>query len=218
MVRKLLLSSAVLLVATSSALAGIQLRAVAIRAAHAGVFSHRPVAPNLYRMNAEFVYLPPQDGQGNDEWPCFGGQNQADCSNVALGGVVLGTPQYVWPLANCDANMNGAPNCGQINWFYEDDTNDTTDHLFLTVKVKQHSKYVLDVGPIDYGVNPFAGMQVVIYDDTAFGTLGQSGPGNGFCAGTTETCVNPHSGPAVAEITTTVGTYTTTQKFRIYFQ
>lgn len=218
MMRKLLLSSAMLMTAGSTALAGVHLHTLAVPAHHPGIFANSPVIPNVYPMNAEFVYLPPIDGQGNDEWPCFGGQNQADCSNIALGGVVLGTPQYVWPLASCDANMNGAPNCGQINWFYEDDTNDTTDHLYFSLKVKQGSKYILDVGPVDYGVNPFAGMQVVIYFDAAFGTLGQSGLGNGFCAGTQERCVNPHAGAATAVATTTVGPYTTKQKFQIYLQ
>lgn len=218
MIRKLLLFSAALMLAGSTAFAGVHVKAVASGAAHSGIFSNRPVAPNLYPMNSEFVYLPPKDGQGNDEWPCFGGENQADCSNIALGGVVLGTPQYVWPLASCDADVNGAPNCGQINWFYEDDSGDTTDHLFLSLKVKQNGKYILDVGPVDYGVNPFAGMQVVIYFDAAFGTLGQTGPGNGFCAGTKKTCVNPQQGLATAVATTTVGPYTTRQKFQIYLQ
>ncbi|HEY4841798.1 MAG TPA: hypothetical protein VIH78_07515 [Terriglobales bacterium] len=165
----------------------------------------------LEQLSSGFGVLPPVDGGGNDEWPCFPNQNAngADCSSIATGGVVIGQPAFTQSLANCDASASSAPNCGQFFSFYEDDTGDTTDDLVVSIVVKQGVKYILDTGTVDLGTNPFpAGSVVVIYDDTAFGTLGQTGPGNGFCGGSTETCVNPVKGPATATFTITVGTST----------
>lgn len=166
----------------------------------------------LEQLMSGFGVLPPVDGGGNDEWPCFPGSsnpNAADCSSIATGGVVLGQPAFTQSLSACDANSDSSSNCGQIFWFYEDDTGDNNDDLVVSIVVKQGKNYIMDTGNFDFGPNPFpAGSVVVIYDDTAFGTLGQSGPGNGFCAGSTETCVNPVSGKATATITTTVGTST----------
>ena len=154
--------------------------------------------PVLEQLMAGFGVLPPVDGGGNDEWPCFPNQNAngADCSTIATGGVVVGQPAFTQSLSACDANSASSANCGQIFWFYEDDT-----------------------GAYDFGPNPFpAGSVVVIYDDTAFGTLGQTGPGNGFCAGSTETCVNPISGKATATVTTTVGTSTIKTEINMFLE
>jgi len=165
----------------------------------------------LEQLSSGFGVLPPLDSGGADEWPCFPNQNAngADCSSIAAGGVVIGQPAYTQSLANCDASASGAANCGQFFSFYEDDTGDNTDDLVVSIVVKQGVKYILDTGTVDLGTNPFpAGSVVIIYDDTAFGTLGQTGPGNGFCGGSTETCVNPVKGPATATFTITVGTST----------
>jgi len=177
----------------------------------------------LEQLSSGFGVLPPVDGSGNDEWPCFPNQNAngADCSSIATGGVVIGTPAYTQSFAACDANASGAPNCGQAFWFYQDDTGDSTDDLVVSIVVKQGKNYILDTGPFDFGPNPFGGAPgtvVVISDDTAFGTLGQTGPGNGFCAGSTETCANPVAGPAVATMTTTVGKSTIKTTVNMFFQ
>jgi hypothetical protein len=162
----------------------------------------------LEQLAAGFGVLPPLDSNGYDEWICFPGSsnpNSPDCSSIAPGGLVIGQIAYTQSLSACDASSSGAPNCGQIFWFYEDDTGDTTDDLVVSVVVKQGLHYILDSGPFNFGPNTFAGSVVAIIDDTAFGTLGQTGPGNGFCYGSTETCVNPVKGPATMTITTTVG-------------
>jgi len=177
----------------------------------------------LEQLSSGFGVLPPVDGGGNDEWPCFPNQNAngADCSQIATGGVVIGTPAYSQSLSACDANSGSSPNCGQVFWFYEDDTGDTTDDLVVSIVVKQGKNFVLDTGPFNFGANPFGsapGTVIVISDDTAFGTLGESGPGNGFCAGSTETCVNPVAGVASVTVTTTVGTSTITSKFNMFLE
>ena len=73
--------------------------------------------------------------------------NAPDCSQIAAGGVVIGQVAYTQSLANCDASAAGAPNCGQIFWFYEDDTGDNTDDLVATIVVKQGKNYIMDTGP-----------------------------------------------------------------------
>jgi hypothetical protein len=176
----------------------------------------------LEQLASGFGVLPPLDTNGLDEWPCFPGSsnpNAADCSSIAPGGAVIGQVSYTQSLADCDASAAGAANCGQIFWFYEDDTGDNTDDLVFSIVVKQGKNYILDSGPIDVGLNPFAaGTNIVVSDDTAFGTQGQTGPGNGFCAGSTETCVNPVKGVATVTVTTTVGISTITSKFNMFLE
>ncbi len=175
----------------------------------------------LQQLSAGFGVLPPVDGSGNDEWPCFpnANANGADCSQISPGGVVIGQPAFTQSLSACDASSSGAANCGQFFSFYEDDTGDSTDDLVVSIVVKQGVNYILDTGTVNLGPNPFgAGSVVVIYDDTAFGTLGQTGPGNGFCVGSTETCVNPKAGKAVATFTITVGTSTIKSTINMFLE
>jgi hypothetical protein len=197
-----------------------------IRAANANAVNPAKGAKEkavLEQLSSGFGVLPPVDGNGNDEWPCFPNQNSngADCSQIAAGGVVIGTPAYTQSYADCDANTSGAPNCGQVFWFYQDDTGDSTDDLVVSIVVKQGKNYILDTGPYNFGPNPFGGTPgtvVVISDDTAFGTLGETGPGNGFCGGSTETCSNPVPGAASATVTTTVGKSTIKATIDMFFQ
>jgi hypothetical protein len=178
-------------------------------------------AKKLEQLSSGFGILPPVDGGGNDEWPCFPNQNAngADCSAIATGGVVIGTPAYTQSLANCDNSGSTYAACGQVFWFYEDDTGNNTDDLVVSIVAKQGAKYVMDTGPFNFGANPFpAGSVVVISDDTSFGTVGQTGPGNGNCAGSTETCVNPVKGVVSVTVTTTVGTSTITSKFNLFLE
>jgi hypothetical protein len=201
----------------------LQIRA--LPATHANG-THPPKGPNekkvLQQLAAGFGVIPPIDGSGNDEWPCFpngGNPNDADCASIAPGGVVLGAPAYTQSLADCDASASGAPNCGQVFWFYEDDTGDNVDDLVVSIVIKQGKNYILDTGDFNFGPNPFAaGSVIVISDDVAFGTYGQTGPGNGACAGSTESCVNPIKGIATATITTTVGTSTIKSTVKMFLQ
>jgi hypothetical protein len=179
-----------------------------------GVGNGPNVTPLLFQLSAGMGVLPPLDGGGADQWPCFGGS--PDCSTIAPGGVVIGTPAYTQSLANCDGNTPTSPNCAQIFWFYEDDTNDNTDHLIVSLAVKQGTSFILNTGNFDFGPNPFGpGSIIIISDDTAFGTLGASGKNNGFCAGSNKTCVNPVAGVANVTLTTKVGTSKITSKFNI---
>jgi len=197
----------------------LQIRAVNPSGVHAQKGPNEKKA--LEELSSGFGVLPPIDGGGNDEWPCFpnANANGADCSQISAGGVVIGSPAYTQSLASCDANSSSATNCGQVFWFYEDDTGDTTDDLVVSIVVKQGKNFVLDTGPFNFGPNPFAaGTVVVISDDTAFGTLGATGPGNGFCGGSTETCVNPVKGVASVTVTTTVGTSTIHSTFNMFLE
>jgi len=174
----------------------------------------------LEQLASGFGVLPPLDGGGNDEWPCSSTfNNAADCSQIAPGGVVLGSPAYTQSLANCDNSGPTYVSCGQIFWFYEDDTNDNIDDLVVSVVVKQGKNYILDSGPMNHGANPYSPGTVILSSlDTSFGTVGQSGPSNGNCAGSTETCVNPVKGVATVTITTTVGTSTISSKFNMFLE
>jgi len=183
-------------------------------------FNQSPaVTPALFQLVTGMGVLPPVDGGGNDEWPCFpnpANANYPDCSTIAAGGVVVGGPAYTWPLANCDASAAGAPNCGQIYWFYEDDTGDNTSHLVVSITAKQGANYVLNTGNFDFGPNPFpAGSVIVISDDTAFGTLGATGKNNGFCAGSNKVCADPVAGVVNLVTTTKIGAQKITGKFNI---
>jgi hypothetical protein len=175
----------------------------------------------LFQLASGFGALPPVDGGGNDEWPCFPNQNAngADCSQIATGGVVTGTPGYTFSYAACDANSASSTNCGQIYWFYEDDTNDNTDDLIVSITVKQGSNFVLATGNFDFGPNPFPpGSIVVISDDAAFGTLGETGKNNGYCAGSKKTCSDPFQGEATVVVTTKVGPSKISSRFAINLQ
>jgi len=182
-----------------------------------------PPKKNLYALISGMSIIPtPTDTASNDVWPCFpntANANYADCSNIDEGGVVLGVPGYTLSFTNCDGDTSTSPPCGQIYWFYEDDTADNTDDLVVSITVKQGANYVLNTGNFDFGPNPFpAGSIIVISDDTNFGTLGAAGAGNGNCAGTLTTCVNPKPGVANVVVTTTVGTHHITQKFNVFLE
>ncbi len=176
----------------------------------------------LYLLSEGFAVLPPQDTSHLDQWPCFpnpADPNYTDCSSIAAGGVVTGVPAYTWSLSACNADTSASTNCGQIYWFYEDDTGDTIDHLITTVTVKQGSNYILATGNIDHGPNPAtSGSIVVITDDVAFGTLGETGKNNGYCAASGKTCSTPLQGLASVTVTTKVGPSKIMKSFNIYLQ
>ncbi len=180
----------------------------------------------LFQLSEGFGTLPPLDSGGIDEWPCFGGGASADCSTIASGGVVIGTPFYTWSLSACDANTPSSTNCGQIFWFYEDDTNDTTDDLIVQIVAKQGSNTVLNTGAFNFGPNPFGGAPgsvIVISDDVAFGTLGQTGKGNGYCfdgqlTKQKYTCSDPVAGLVTITVTTKVGPSKIASHFDINLQ
>ena len=176
-----------------------------------------PAVSHLFQLSLGMGVLPPLDGGGADFWPCFGGQ--ADCATIPAGGVVIGSPAFTQSLAACDANTATSPACGQLFWFYEDETGDNVSHLKASIVVKQGANFILDSGTIDFGPNPFpAGSVIVFSDDTAFGTLGGVGANNGFCAGSKKTCVNPVAGLAAVTVTTRVGTSKIVGKFNINLQ
>jgi hypothetical protein len=170
---------------------------------------------NLYPLSAQFGLLP-TNYDGTDLWPCYGGASE--CSSINPDGVVVGIPKYGWSLSSCDNSSEPATPCGQGYFFYQDQTNDSTDDLIVTVTVKQGNNYIFAAGPLNKGPNPFAGETVVFSGDIAFGTQGQAGKGNGWCADTKRTCVNPVAGPANFEAVVQVGSYVMKQKFTFYLQ
>jgi hypothetical protein len=173
----------------------------------------------LEQLSSGFGTLPPLDENGNDVWPCFPNMNSngMDCSSIPTGGVVIGEPAYTWSLRACDGHTATSANCGQVFSFFEDDTGDNTNYIVTSVVAKQGADYILNTGPVNLGLDPFSpGTVLVIYLDTAFGTLGQTGPGNGFCAGSTETCVNPKAGEATFTFIVTVGPSTITSTFKVF--
>jgi hypothetical protein len=179
----------------------------------------------LFQLSYGFGALPPLDGSGYDEWPCDpspANPNYPDCSNIASGGVVIGTPAYTVSLSACNANSPTSTNCGQIFWFYEDDTNDNTDDLIVSIVVKQGSNFILDTGSIDLGPNPNTpGSVVVISEDVAFGTLGETGKNNGYCGyyeKSNKICSDPLQGIAVVTISTKVGPSKIMKTFDINLQ
>lgn len=223
MFKKTSLSSAALLLASAAALAASPAQPGLVFKAHAvktgqHISLHAPVIAGLYPLTAQFGLLPSKDENGQDEWPCFGGGGNADCASISDGGVVVGVPNYTWSLASCDNNSGTATPCGQISFSYQDQTNDSTDHLLVTITVKQGDNFILAEGPVDMGPNPFAGQVVVLSGDTAFGTLGQSGRGNGWCAGTKHTCVDPVQGVATGMVLVQLGQYRMRERFVIYLQ
>ncbi len=171
---------------------------------------------------AGFSALPPTDGSGFDEWPCqpTSGDNSADCSSIAAGGLVIGTPAYTWSYAACDADSSTSTNCGQVFWSYEDDTGDNTDDVVVSVSAKQGTAFLLDTGKINLGVNTAAaGSTVLISFDTAFGTLGATGKNNGYCTGSGKTCSNPlSSAPITITMNTAIGRYKLMKNFKIVLQ
>ena len=186
-------------------------------ATHQGATKNLVKFDQLFQLSQGFGVLPPLDGSGADEWPCFGGS--ADCSTIAPGGVVIGAPAYTQSLAACDADSASSTNCGQVFWFYEDDTGDNTDDLIVSIVVKQGLNFILDTGNFDFGPNPFpAGSVIIISDDVAFGTLGETGKNNGYCAGSKKVCSDPVAGVATVTVTTKVGASKITGKFNINLQ
>jgi hypothetical protein len=193
------------------------LQARIMPATHQGATKNLVKFDELFQLSQGFGVLPPLDGSGADEWPCFGGS--ADCSTIAPGGVVIGAPAYTQSLAACDADSASSTNCGQVFWFYEDDTGDNTDDLIVSIVVKQGLNYILDTGNFDFGPNPFpAGSVIIISDDVAFGTLGETGKNNGYCAGSKKVCSDPVAGVATVTVTTKVGASKITGKFNINLQ
>ena len=175
-------------------------------------------APNLYPLSMMMGTLPPTDEEGNIYWPCWTDTGNSACSSIPNGGLVAAAPTYEWSLSACDNDSPPATPCGQPYFLYQDLTNDSTDDLIVTVTVKQGSNFIFAVGPENHGPNPFAGETVVFSGEKAFGTQGQSGKGNGWCAGSKHTCVNPVAGLATGEAIVQVGPYEMKEKFNIWLQ
>lgn len=137
---------------------------------------------------------------GTELWPCFGsydGTNSStanpDCIVVGnpheflpAGAIVVGSPNYTWSLADCNATSTTAGPCGQTTTWYEDNTGDATDDLTYLIEATQGTSVIADSGTVDFGPNTFGGLgfpvDVVIYGDQNFGNDGiATGPNNGNC-------------------------------------
>jgi hypothetical protein len=150
-----------------------------------------PAAPTIFQLATNFGTLAPVDGSGNDEWPCFTGGSDADCSSIPAGGLVVGVPTYTVSLADC---LN--PNVACI-WGYEaveDDNPSTTEAFKWGLRMTQGDSVILDTGMLNFGPNTPNAIYVI------GGNL-DVGPGN--CA--VGTCAAPVAGKATATTYTWVG-------------
>jgi len=214
--------------------------------ANRGATSDPTLTADLYALEAAFTALPPQpptNSDGTDLWPCFGDSSTAnpDCPTIGSpsetfpnGGVAVGVPQYVWSLPDCDGTTNGNVPCGQLETWYEDDSNDTSDDLLYSVEVVQGTSVILDSGTIDFGPNTFGGLtppaDVIFSGDLSFGALGDIGKNNGNCSADSgyptstdpgappfviqanKTCVDPVAGVATVTATTEIAAPKYTKK------
>jgi hypothetical protein len=224
--------------------------------------------PNLYALQGAFTQTYPTIGansDGTDVWPCTGGSSSTganpDCPTIGSPVVLfpsiataIGNPAFVWQLKNtagsgngqgCDALINGTGHlgvpylpCGQVETWYEDDSNDTTDDLLYSMEAVQGSKVIYSTGTVDLGPNTAASQtppsDVIIYNPINFG-FGpgdgpSTGPNNGNCTpdynypltapqnpgesylvAAGKTCVEPVPGPVTIIVKTALGTPTYTE-------
>ncbi|HUO29921.1 MAG TPA: hypothetical protein VMU80_11940 [Bryobacteraceae bacterium] len=147
-----------------------------------------PILPGI----VAFGTTPPLDGQGNEEWPCFTGGSDADCSSIPAGAVVVGMPYQYWSLAACNIS-NPGESCGQIYWSFSSNTASGDVQVSETIKQGNNVIYksgVTDLGP---GTAPFVSF---VWDEIGFGPNACSG------------CVAPVKGAAEIMTTATVGSST----------
>ncbi len=100
----------------------------AISTGHATPGSSDPAAPGMFQ---GIVAMGPNQPDPGD-WPCFGGN--PSCADIAAGGLVVGVPVQVWPLASAN---------GQIYWTLETTTSAGTAKA--TIKVTQGSTTIFSL-------------------------------------------------------------------------
>jgi hypothetical protein len=229
----------------------------ATETAAAGTASAPP--NRLYPLQAAFTQTYPTIGansDGTDIWPCTGGSSATgpdpDCPTIGSPTILfpsiataIGNPAFVWQLKNtpgsgngqgCDALINGTGHlgvpylpCGQVETWYEDDSNDATDDLLYTMTVTQGTRILATTGTVDFGPNTSGPTtppsDVIIYNPINLG-FGPgdgpaTGPDNGNCTpdfnyplttpanpgevylvAAGKTCVEPLPGPATITVTT----------------
>jgi hypothetical protein len=234
-------------------------------AANNAAQSRTALPPNLYALQAGFTQTYPTIGanaDGTDIWPCIGNSSSTgpnpDCPTIGDPSITfpsiataIGNPAFIWQLNNtagfgngygCNALTNGTGHlgvpyipCGQVETWYEDDTNDTTDELLYSMVVTQGTKTIADTGMVDIGVNTNGGqtppVDQLIYNPINFGygpgDGPRTGPNNGNCdpdfnypltspanpgeeylVAAGKTCVAPVAGAATITVTTALGTPT----------
>jgi hypothetical protein len=217
---------------------------------------------NLYALQGAFAQTYPVIGanaDGTDIWPCTGNSSSTgpnpDCPTIGDPSVIfpsnataIGNPALVWQLNNvaasgngygCNALTNGTGHlgspyfpCGQVETWYEDDTNDSTDELLYSMVVTQGKGTIADSGVVDIGPNTAGGLappsDVLIYDPINFGYGPGDGPGTGpnngdctpdynypltapanpgqeYLVAAGKTCVAPVAGAATITVTTALG-------------
>jgi hypothetical protein len=137
--------------------------------------------------------IPPLDGSGFPDWPCFTGGSDPDCSSIPAGGVVVSYPQYTLSLADAVAG-----DAIWIYWWIEDDNASTKKPLNASITITQGTgaglTTILQTGDFSLG-NNVQGSVII---------SGAVGVGVGNCA--TATCVAPVAGRTTMKIDTWVGT------------
>jgi hypothetical protein len=196
------------------------------------------------------------NSDGSYLWPCFGDYAPSsgtftgdpanpDCPSIGDpsvpfgGGVVLGDPDYLWSVADCNATATSSPDCGDQEAFVTDNSGDLTDDLWVSIVITQTAGTIYDSGTVDYGQNVFgltaADFPIiwVNYNPQNFGTMGQTGENNGNCSANAnypltsnnpaditypyvisanKTCVAAASGTATGTFTVEYGTPKYTEK------
>jgi len=166
-----------------------------VRAIPMPIVPHANLASATTALNQGIVGvgpLAPMGVDGYDAWPCWGGN--ADCSDIAFGGLVIGAPIQNWSLAGC--TVSGTP-CGQYYWTFEDDA--ANGNLKIEIVVKQ-------------GKNT---LQKYSYN---FGETLTGSPGSLWwisCDCVELNAADAVAGPATVTVTTTVGTTKITGKATI---
>jgi hypothetical protein len=219
--------------------------------------------PNLYALQQAFTQTYPTIGansDGTDIWPCTGGSSATgpdpDCPTIGSPTILfpsnataIGNPAFIWKLKNtpgygngqgCDALVNGTGHlgvpylpCGQVETWYEDDSNDTTDDMLYSMSIVQGPRVLYATGTVDFGTNVEASTtppsDVIIYNPLNLGfgpgdgpstgpnngncnpnfnypLAAPSNPGEPFLIAANKTCVEPTPGPATIIVTTALGT------------
>jgi len=146
------------------------------------------------------------NSDGTFLWPCFGSYVPSSGTNTGIaanpdcptigdpsvpfpnGGVVVGNPNYLWAVADCNATSTSAPNCGDQETFVTDNTADLTDDLFFSLVITQGTTTIYDSGTQVYGANVFgltaADFPIIWinYNPQNLGDQGiTTGPNNGNC-------------------------------------
>lgn len=141
---------------------------------------------------------PPLDSSGNDEWPCFTGGTDPDCSSIPVGGVVIGIPYQEWSATTCNSGA-----CAQVFWSFSSLAVSGTVIVSETITQGNNTIYQSGSTNLGAGTAPFLSF---VWDEI--------GTGPGACSG----CVAAVKGAARVTTTATIGSTTLTGHTTVYME